>query len=268
MQQSLGQGSADPGGNAVAASGRAGPSPLTPGLVLRVLAVGTAVATFLSLLGPFNEPARAVATRTIEYFVFGWIGSMLGLLSVRVAARFGLWPRPLALGAAAGLLMAGPMLLAVWAVNTLANGHPPPRAAAPAIIWDTVLICLGASIVSVFAGRGRRSAPPVGEAPPRFLERLPQRLRGAEIWAVEAEDHYLRLHTSKGQDLILLRLSDAIDELDGLEGAQVHRSWWVARQGIVEARRGDGRAVLTLQDGSEAPVSRTYARALRARGWI
>jgi DNA-binding LytR/AlgR family response regulator len=65
-----------------------------------------------------------------------------------------------------------------------------------------------------------------------------------------------------------MRLSDAADELEGLEGAQVHRSWWVARDAIVEARRGDGRATLTLKDGSEVPVSRTYARQLRARGWI
>ena len=37
---------------------------------------------------------------------------------------------------------------------------------------------------------------------------------------MEAEDHYLRLHTSKGQDLILMRLSDAIAELEGIEGAR------------------------------------------------
>ena len=85
---------------------------------------------------------------------------------------------------------------------------------------------------------------------------------------MESEDHYLRLHTSQGQDLILLRLADAVAELDAIEGMQVHRSWWVARAAIAEARRGDGRATLTLKDGSEVPVSRTYAKALRERGWI
>ena len=104
--------------------------------------------------------------------------------------------------------------------------------------------------------------------PPKFLERLPLKLRGAEVWAVEAEDHYLRLHTSKGQDLILLRLADAVAELEGIEGMQVHRSWWVARDAITDARRGDGRATLTLKDGAEVPVSRTYAAQLREKGWI
>ena len=85
---------------------------------------------------------------------------------------------------------------------------------------------------------------------------------------MEAEDHYLRLHTSLGQDLILLRLADAIAELEGLEGAQTHRSWWVAKTAVASAERGDGRATLTLKDGAEVPVSRGYARQLRAAGWF
>ena len=85
---------------------------------------------------------------------------------------------------------------------------------------------------------------------------------------MEAEDHYLRLHTSRGEDLILMRLSDALGELEGLEGAQTHRSWWVAKSAIGEVKRGDGRATIVLPNGKEAPVSRTYARALRKAGWL
>ncbi|WP_372780927.1 LytTR family DNA-binding domain-containing protein [Phenylobacterium sp.] len=122
--------------------------------------------------------------------------------------------------------------------------------------------------INVLVGRQMGAMTSASSEPPKFLDRLPLKLRGAEIWAVEAEDHYLRLHTSKGQDLILMRLSDAIAELEGIEGAQVHRSWWVSRDAIAGAVRGDGRATLTLTDGAEAPVSRTYARLLRERGWI
>ena len=104
--------------------------------------------------------------------------------------------------------------------------------------------------------------------PPKFLDRLPARLRGAELYAVEAEDHYLRLHTSLGRDLILMRLADALVELEGVEGAQTHRSWWVARAAVTSAERLDGRAVLTLKDGAEVPVSRGVARALRTAGWF
>src|SRR5690606_13712732 len=103
--------------------------------------------------------------------------------------------------------------------------------------------------------------------PVRFLERLPLRLRGATLLAVEAEDHYLRLHTDRGSDLILMRLGDAVAELDGLEGARTPRSWWVARGAVDGVARGERRAALTLEGGLEVPVSRTAARELRAKGW-
>ncbi|MGH7028744.1 LytTR family DNA-binding domain-containing protein, partial [Brevundimonas sp.] len=132
------------------------------------------------------------------------------------------------------------------------------------------LITAVLSALNVFLGRERpvetHAAAP-GAAPARFLDRLPPRLRGARLIAVQAEDHYLRLHTDAGSDLILMRLSDALTELEGLEGAQTHRSWWVARDAVASVARGDGRAALTLDGGSVAPVSRRYARALREAGW-
>ena len=106
-----------------------------------------------------------------------------------------------------------------------------------------------------------------GAKPARFIDRLPFKLRGAAIRAVSSEDHYLRIHTDRGSDLILMRLSDALTELEGLEGAQTHRSWWVAKDAVRDVSRGDGRATLTLEGGVEAPVSRRYAKALRDAGW-
>ncbi|HLY78524.1 MAG TPA: LytTR family DNA-binding domain-containing protein [Caulobacteraceae bacterium] len=139
-------------------------------------------------------------------------------------------------------------------------------------VFGTALVMTALSFLVRRGSTQTHAAPPNADGssapPPKFLARLPEKLRGAEIFAVEAEDHYLRLHTSLGQDLILLRLADAIAELDGLEGAQTHRSWWVARAAIAEVERGDGRATLTLKDGAEVPVSRGFARQLRAAGWF
>lgn len=109
---------------------------------------------------------------------------------------------------------------------------------------------------------------PLPALPELIAEKLPVRLRQARLVAIEAEDHYLRIHTDRGSDLILMRLSDAVAELEGLEGAQVHRSWWVARDAVRHARRADGRATLTLEGGLTVPVSRRYARALREAGWF
>jgi hypothetical protein len=113
-------------------------------------------------------------------------------------------------------------------------------------------------------------APPPaapGAGPPAFTERLPVRLRSAELYAIESEDHYLRVHTSAGQELILMRLADAVRELAGVEGLQTHRSWWVARQGLADVVKGDGKLLLKLKSGAEAPVSRTYAKAVKEAGW-
>jgi hypothetical protein len=246
------------------------PNPITWPLTFRVLAIASAVSLFFSLLGLFNGGAHVFVQRTAAYFVYGWIGSLLGLVSARLVWRLGLWPRGFWVGTiATGLIMSPAMSLVVYAGATIMNGHAPAGGDLSDLLWETVLICIAMSFLAVILSR--RTAPQTAlaaPAPAKFLERLPLKLRGAEVWAVEAEDHYLRLHTSRGQDLILMRLSDAVAELDGIEGTQVHRSWWVARDAIEGARRGDGRATLTLKDGSEVPVSRTYARILREKNWI
>jgi len=102
----------------------------------------------------------------------------------------------------------------------------------------------------------------------QFLERLPVKYRGAELYAVSAEDHYLRVHTSVGEELILMRFSDAMKELHRAKGMQTHRSWWVANHGIADSAREDGKLVLKLKSGGKAAVSRTYAGAVKEAGLV
>ncbi len=143
------------------------------------------------------------------------------------------------------------------------------------LTWSVFLISLVMTAINRLIGSSQApppvaiaTAPPTVETRIAFLDRLPPRLRGAAILAVEAEDHYLRVHTDQGSDLILLRLSDALGELAGLDGAQTHRSWWVARAAVRDVARSDGRATLTLEAGLKVPVSRANATALRAAGWF
>jgi DNA-binding LytR/AlgR family response regulator len=93
-------------------------------------------------------------------------------------------------------------------------------------------------------------------------------LRNAAILALEAEDHYVRVHTPQGSELILIRLADAIAEMGQVDGARTHRSWWVARAAVTAARKAEGRATLTLSNGAEAPVSRNALSELTAKGWL
>lgn len=240
---------------------------------LRSLAVSTAAAVFLAISGAFvgaHAPLGARLAYWLVTMISGTIWGRLcaGLVFGHPSARDRVWLRT----AATSLLLAGPFTFVVWLLNGVILHETLPGA----VLFQVFLIVLMVALIMtslnvLIATRVVVEAPPAvaaAPAPPRFLERLPPKLRGAEVWAVEAEDHYLRLHTSRGQDLILLRLADAVAELDGIEGAQVHRSWWVARDAIADVRRGDGRATLTLKDGSEVPVSRTYAKLLREAGWF
>jgi DNA-binding LytR/AlgR family response regulator len=45
----------------------------------------------------------------------------------------------------------------------------------------------------------------------------------------------------------------------------VHRSHWVADDFVAKLNRADGRLSLSLADGTEIPVSRTYAANVRTR---
>ncbi|OYX34018.1 MAG: hypothetical protein B7Y99_06370 [Caulobacterales bacterium 32-69-10] len=178
--------------------------------------------------------------------------------------------RPQAQLVAGTLVMAAIYTVIVWAVSIQVMGAAQglPRMIdyfVPVLMVSAVMTAL-----NVMAARQplETHAGAPGSAPARFLERLPPRLRGAALHAVQAEDHYLRLHTDRGSDLILMRLADAVAELEGLEGAQTHRSWWVAKDAVQTARRADGRAILTLKSGVEAPVSRSYVKALKAEGWF
>lgn len=110
-------------------------------------------------------------------------------------------------------------------------------------------------------------AVPDGVAPPALRAKLPPRLARARLIAVEAEDHYLRIRTDAGSALVLMRLGDALEALSGTDGFRTHRSWWVARTAVEAARWKGGRGQLILSDGSAAPVSRTYAAALKGTDW-
>jgi len=137
-----------------------------------------------------------------------------------------------------------PILLAVMAVRALVWRRPPAR-----IETRTVI------------------APPLPEAEAAFRRRLSAKRRGARLIAVEAHDHYLKVHTDAGAELITLRFGDALSELALAHGWRVHRSWWVAADAVQSIRWRRGMGELHLLGDLKAPVSRTYAAILKEAGW-
>jgi hypothetical protein len=239
---------------------------------VRGLVIALAAGVFMATVGAFGSVHASLPWRLVYWVPVMLTGATAGILVSEFVDRGGWFDDRPVLQASLIVLVLTPVLtLVIWALSEVVFGGGSMRFQhLPGFVGPVFIVTCVMTALNYFTQRApaETHAAPVGGEPPRFLDRLPPRLRGATLYAVEAEDHYLRLHSSKGQDLILMRLSDAVAELEGLEGAQVHRSWWVARSAVADARRGDGRATLTLPDGAKVPVSRAYAKALREAGWF
>lgn len=91
----------------------------------------------------------------------------------------------------------------------------------------------------------------------------------ADIGAIIAEDHYLRLWLADGRSpLVLYRFGDAVRELAGVDGLQVHRGSWVAASAVARAVRDGRRWRLLLASGDSVPVSESFLPEVRGRGWL
>jgi hypothetical protein len=93
---------------------------------------------------------------------------------------------------------------------------------------------------------------------PRLFSRLPDRLREGQIISMSMQDHYVEITTTLGSEMLLMRLSDAVDLLDGMPGAQTHRSHWAASAHAVELVKAGRRHELTLSDDRALPVSNSF----------
>lgn len=238
----------------------------------RSLGISAAAGVVLALLGALGTGELPLLSRLLYWVPLIMIGAVMANFVARLVlmvprAGANLWVFGVLLAVAVSI----PVTVMVATYTSFFIGTPLNWQTLPYLFGSVLVISAAMTGIMMLASEPGRvtHAPPQG-APPaqvRFAERLPPKLKGAIVYAVSAEDHYLRLHTSKGADLILMRLSDAIVELEGLEGAQTHRSWWVAREAVESARRDGDRMTLVLKGGVEAPVSRPNVKPLRDAGW-
>lgn len=94
----------------------------------------------------------------------------------------------------------------------------------------------------------------------QFHKRLPAEI-GDDIISLSMQDHYVEVTTVKDKHLILIRLGDAIAELDGLDGVRVHRSHWVAKRHLRGIETTKTKTLATLSDGRTLPISASYTDA-------
>lgn len=90
-----------------------------------------------------------------------------------------------------------------------------------------------------------------------FFNRLPKKL-GKELICFSMEDHYLHVHTEIGSHMMLMRMKDALVELKNYNGLQVHRSWWIATDAVIDVKKEARKATLIMKNNMEVPVSQKY----------
>lgn len=173
------------------------------------------------------------------------------------------WPGAL-IGALSGVVGVLPVMGLV-ALAHLGTGLSLPQAGfwgfipyvAPPVVGISILAHMRAS------GSDRAPHPATRDAPNGLFSRLPPEL-GRDIIALHAQDHYVHVTTSKGSSLILMRMSDAVEDLRGLRGIQIHRSWWVSLNHVSHLEKNaTGGVKLVLGNGISVPVPRSRQSEIR-----
>ncbi|WP_166486076.1 LytTR family DNA-binding domain-containing protein [Jannaschia sp. CCS1] len=226
------------------------------------------VAALLAILGPFETDFRLTLAPRFAY----WLAMAAATYSVGLVintwcqhALPSAYAIPVRLGVAAGAtgLAVTPVVVAL---NYLTFGYVPEAGD-----WTTLLMQFFAIslIISVLFHAIGTTLPDdaAGDRTPALLERLPLDKRGPLV-ALSSEDHYTRIRTTRGEELILIRLSDAIREAEPTPGLKVHRSHWVALDQVQAAARDGDRAVLTVTGGGDIPVSRANVGAIKDAGLL
>ncbi|HEX8470856.1 MAG TPA: LytTR family DNA-binding domain-containing protein [Brevundimonas sp.] len=236
------------------------------------LAACAATGVLLGVVGPFGSFFNDTLPVRIAYWtaIFLMSGVVFG------AAIRWLWPHARRAklpiwGWLPVLVLAGSLATGLASRVIAVMLWPGIRQAVGWVEWYGQSVLIGMIYVGLYAVLRMRTAaspePASDVSEPRILRRLTGRL-GRDLICLQMEDHYVRLHTSEGSALVLMSLGKAMAEVGGLEGMQVHRSWWVARHAVEEVIE-DGRNLrLRLKTGLEAPVSRAHVARLKAAGWL
>ena len=233
---------------------------------LSELAACSGIGVVLGIVGPFGTFSNDILPVRIVYWTTAFLicGVVFGL-----ALRW-TWPRASRAGLRLWIWFPA-MVMIVTLVPALASRviavslWPGVDGSVGPVEWYGQALLVGGiySVSYILLRMRKRPSSPAAAKPAEPSLRLDH-----DVVCLQMEDHYVRIHTAQASRLAHMSLSQAIARLDGIEGLQTHRSWWVARAavtGVIE----DGRNIrLSLVGNLSAPVSRARVSKLRAAGWI
>ncbi len=237
----------------------------------RALLALAAVAVLLALSGPFGTlsmrfPARLAYWAFTVPLTFGLGGYISAYMGQRFASATNTWAAPVAVAFSTALGVTALVMLLNWLAFGLAPTDPAYLAGLAASVLATAAIV--ALALHYFSHSTPDSTPDSApEGPPALLQRLELAKRGPLV-SLSMQDHYVDVVTTKGASLVLMRLSDAINETGSNTGMQVHRSHWVALDQVASVTREGDKARITLKDGRDIPASRSYIPALKDAGLL
>ena len=170
-------------------------------------------------------------------------------------------------GLAIGLVICIEIFIVNWAIFTaspLEAGYALPLLINVIVVAVIIRIAIAVILHAPENAEDSAKNTPT-QTPPKLLNRLPFEKRG-QIISLSVNDHYVDVVTTKGTEMVLIRLADAIMEAGN--GFQVHRSHWVAHNHIISVTREGAKAVIKTSDGRDIPVSRTYVPVLKEAGFL
>ena len=246
---------------------------------LRTLVLWLILSALVSFAGPIGTYAgMPILVRPIYWTATIGIGFPVAMACRAISAHLGLvgyW-RTATLAAVLFATLYSPVIYG----STILLGRFGASNIVPIwLIW--LVVALSSISLSAIRHMGlpgeqpRLAAEATGEGPavpdppsePRLLARMDPELRGP-VASLSVRDHYVVVTTDRGQVNLLMRFADAMAELDGVDGMQVHRSHWVAIDEVAGSVRENGKVFVTLKDGRRVPVSRSYQEQAVTRGLL
>lgn len=221
-----------------------------------------------SVIGNYSYWAVRIATESLLFFVTrsaieSYFKPQLSFAAITGFAVF---------------LSHAPFVLSVTAID-IVLGYPElgmqggggPQPLLSALLWEMLYLADNHAALCLLLSMPRwicmQSEQPPSlletDTPVTLLSSLDPPLNGAIIW-IEAQEHYVRIMTTKESRLVLARFSDVIRELSNIGGMQVHRSHWVL-ESAVAAQRKEGQSLkLVLTTGDVVPVSRSFRQQVQS----
>lgn len=215
-----------------------------------------AAAILLGITGPFGTYLILSLPERLAYWSTVVLVSTAVVLGIKVLVDMNFlglaqWKKALVVAVAMTIVLA-PMLKYL----TDAVIGDAPKDATPLWVFASLTFSIMLLVVFVQYLLGYRAF----RSPPRLYARFSDPEADGILW-ITVRDHYVDVYTNRGKETLLMRFSDALAELDGMAGLQIHRSHWVASGAVVDLKKQNGRSVVVLQDGTEVPVSRGYLEA-------